>query len=86
MEQSATPAAGRVEGEAVTRKRVRLELTVHPLTDQRLKNLCDRFTSNKGRVVDKLVECLYAAYLHKKQYCITGKPCKIELTDLPDVF
>ena len=44
------------------------------------------FASNKGRVVDKLVECLSAAYSHKKQYCITGRPCKIELTDLPDVF
>lgn len=70
----------------MTRKRVRLELTVHPLTDTRLEALCDQFTSSKGRVVDKLVECLHAAYEHKKQYCITGKPCKIELTDLPDVF
>lgn len=71
---------------AMTRKRVRLELTVHPLTDQRLEALCAQFASNKGRVVDKLVECLHAAYLHKKQYCISGRPCKIELTDLPDVF
>lgn len=78
MESGATPA--------VTRKRVRLELTVHPLTDQRLEALSASFASNKGRVVDKLVECLHAAYLHKKQYCITGRPCKIELTDLPDVF
>lgn len=74
------------EQPGVTRKRVRLQLTVHPLTDQRLEALCATFASNKGRVVDKLVECLHAAYLHKKQYCITGRPCKIELTDLPDVF
>lgn len=78
MAESATPA--------VTRKRVRLELTVHPLTDQRLAALCDRFASNKGRVVDKLVECLYQAYEHQHQFCITGKPCKIELKDLPDVY
>jgi hypothetical protein len=65
---------------------VRLELTVHPLTDQRLAGLCERFASNKGRVVDKLVECLFSAYEHGKQYCITGRPCKIELTDLPGVF
>jgi hypothetical protein len=78
MEATATPA--------MTRKRVRLELTVHPLTDQRLEALCVQFTSTKGRVVDKLVECLHAAYLHKKQMCITGRPCKIELTDLPDVY
>lgn len=71
---------------AVTRKRVRLQLTVHPLTDQRLEALCDRFASNKGRIVDKLVECLHAAYKAQRQYCITGKPCKIDLRDLPDVF
>lgn len=74
------------EGSAVTRKRVRLQLTVHPLTDHRLEVLCEKFASNKGRVVDKLVECLHAAYQGRKQYCITGRPCKIELTDLPDVF
>lgn len=74
------------EGSAVTRKRVRLQLTVHPLTDTRLEELCATFASNKGRVVDKLVECLAAAYRGRKQYCITGRPCKIELTDLPDVF
>jgi malonyl CoA-acyl carrier protein transacylase len=71
---------------AVTRKRLRLQLTVHPLTDQRLNALCDRFATNKGRLVDKLVECLHAAYLARRQYCITGKPCKVDLTDLPDVF
>lgn len=74
------------ERPVVTRKRVRLQLTVHPLTDERLEALCARFASNKGRVVDKLVECLAAAYKGGKQYCITGRPCKIELTDLPDVF
>ena len=73
-------------GPCVTRKRVRLELTVHPLTDQRLEALCGQFASNKGRVIDKLVECLHAAYISKKQYCISGRPCKIDLTDLPDVF
>jgi hypothetical protein len=63
-----------------------LELTVHPLTDQRLEALCVQHASTKGRIVDKLVEVLHAAYLHKKQYCISGRPCKIELTDLPDVL
>jgi hypothetical protein len=63
-----------------------LELTVHPLTDQRLEALCALFASNKGRVVDKLVECLHGAYNTKRQYCISGRPCKIDLVDLPDVF
>jgi hypothetical protein len=68
------------------RKRVRLQLTVHPKTDARLGLLSERFASNKGRIVDKLVECLAASYAAGKQYCITGKPCKVDLTDLPDVF
>lgn len=71
---------------AIVRKRVRLQLTVHPKTDARLGQLSETFASNKGRIVDKLVECLAAAYQAKKQYCITGKPCKVDLTDLPDVF
>ena len=74
------------ETPCVTRKRVRLELTVHPLTDQRLADLCAKFASNKGRVVDKLVECLHASYSAGKQYCVSGRPCKWDLTDLPDVF
>jgi len=71
---------------AYVRKRQRLQLTVHPLTDQRLDALAERFATNKGRIVDKLVECLHAAYSARRQYCITGKPCKVDLTDLPDVF
>jgi hypothetical protein len=75
-----------VETPCVTRKRVRLELTVHPLTDQRLGDLSTKFASNKGRLVDKLVEVLYASYSRGKQYCISGRPCKWDLTDLPDVL
>lgn len=70
----------------VTRKRVRLQLTVHPLTDQRLDELASKFASNKGRLVDKLVECLSAAYATGRQHCISGKPCKVDLTDLPTVY
>lgn len=66
--------------------RVRLQLTVHPKTDQRMTELCQRFTTSKGRLVDKLVECLDASYAAGKQYCVTGRPCKIELTDLPSVY
>ena len=73
-------------GPSVTNKRVRLQVTVHPLTDTRMDGLCDRFATSKGRLIDKLVECLSAAYQGRKQFCITGRPCKIELTDLPDVF
>jgi len=66
--------------------RVRLQVTVHPRTDARMTGLCQRFATSKGRLIDKLVECLDASYGAGKQYCITGRPCKIELTDLPAVF
>lgn len=69
-----------------TRKRQRMQITVHPRTEVRLNALADRFATSNGRIVDKLVECLDAAYAHSKQYCITGKPCKVDLTDLPEVF
>jgi len=75
-----------VTGAAMVRKRIRLQLTVHPLTDQRLMQLADQMATNKGRLVDKLVECLAAAYSSGRQHCITGKPCKIDLIDLPTVF
>lgn len=71
---------------AYVRKRIRLQLTVHPLTDERLVSLAERFATNKGRLVDKLVEALFAAYRLGRQHCITGKPCKVDLTDLPDVY
>lgn len=79
-------SAGTAERLPENRKRVRLQLTVHPKTDARLGLLAERFASNKGRLVDKLVECLAAAYASGKQHCISGKACKIDLTDLPDVF
>lgn len=76
----------RMERDATGLGRVRLQVTVHPKTDERMRALCDRFTTSKGRLIDKLVECLDASYSAGKQYCITGRPCKIELTDLPSVF
>jgi hypothetical protein len=71
---------------AVIRQRQRIQLTVHPRTVVRLEALCERFATNKGRIVDKLVECLDEAYRTGRQHCISGKPCKVDLTDLPEVY
>jgi hypothetical protein len=71
---------------AVIRQRQRIQLTVHPRTVVRLEALCERFATNKGRIVDKLIECLDQAYKTGRQHCISGKPCKVDLTDLPEVF
>lgn len=74
------------EQAAVIRQRQRIQLTVHPRTVVRLEALCVKFATNKGRIVDKLIECLDAAYRTGRQHCISGKPCKVDLTDLPEVF
>jgi hypothetical protein len=71
---------------AVTRRRQRIQLTVHPQTDVLLLELCERFATNKGRLVDKLVECLSCAYKSGRQRCVTGAACKLDLTDLPQVY
>jgi hypothetical protein len=74
------------ETAAVIRQRQRIQLTVHPRTVVRLESLCEKFATNKGRIVDKLIECLDQAYKTGRQHCISGKPCKVDLTDLPEVF
>jgi hypothetical protein len=51
-----------------------------------LVELCERFATNKGRIVDKLVQTVHQAYKVGRQHCISGKPCKVDLTDLPEVF
>jgi hypothetical protein len=71
---------------AVIRHRQRIQLTVHPRTVVRLEALCERFATHKGRIVDKLIECLDQAYKTGRQHCISGKPCKVDLTDLPEVY
>jgi hypothetical protein len=71
---------------AVIRQRQRIQLTVHPRTVVRLEAMCLKFATNKGRIVDKLIECLDQAYRTGRQHCISGKPCKVDLTDLPEVF
>ncbi len=74
------------EQPCITKKRVRLQLTVAPVADQRLERLAGILSSNKGRLIDKLTECLDQAYTTGRQHCITGRPCKLDLTDLPQVF
>lgn len=71
---------------APIRQRQRIQLTVHPRTVVRLEELCERFTTHKGRIVDKLVEGLAEAYKTGKQHCVSGTPCKLDLTNLPEVF
>lgn len=59
---------------------------MHPATLDRLENLCGRFETSRGRIVDKLVLALWTAYNTGKLTCVHGQACRIDRTDLPDVF
>ena len=73
-------------GAAPTRKRVRLQITVHPLTEVRLATFSERFRLTYGRMIDKWVAAVDTAYQQGRRVCIDGRPCKLDLTDLPEVW
>lgn len=70
----------------VNRRRQHLALTCHLETIAKLDQLCVRFSSTRGRVVDRLVETLHRAYASGNLVCIHGQPCQIGRKDLPEVF
>lgn len=68
------------------RIRVHLAVTVHQDTVDRLEELCGRFASTRGRVIDRVIEVLHTAYTSGTVHCIHGQPCSINRKDLPQVF
>jgi len=68
------------------RKRIRLTVSVHPDTDTRLADLCQRFTLPRGQVIDRLVDAMARAYQTGKQHCVTGAECPHNRADLPAVL
>ena len=68
------------------RKRLKLGLTVHPRTLDRLAVMADRLGTNRGRIVDRLVESFAAAYEDGIVRCIHGQVCTIGRKDLPTVL
>jgi hypothetical protein len=68
------------------RWRLRATISVHPNTLLQLDELCEKFRTNRGRLVDKMVETLAAAYRQKRMVCVTGGLCTINRTDLPEVL
>jgi hypothetical protein len=48
--------------------------------------LCDKFRTNRGRLIDKMVESVSASYRDGRMRCITGGACTINRTDLPEVL
>lgn len=68
------------------RWRLRATISVHPSTLRRLDDLCEKFRTNRGRLVDKLVETVDSAYKDGRLRCVTGSACTINRTDLPEVL
>jgi hypothetical protein len=68
------------------RWRLRATISVHPTTLRSLDDLCDKFRTNRGRLIDKMVETVSAAYKDGRMRCITGSACTINRVDLPEVL
>lgn len=66
--------------------RLRATISVHPTTLVAMDELCEKFRTNRGRLMDKLVESVHAAYRDGRMRCITGGICTIARTDLPEVL
>ena len=83
MLQTETPQSPIPPGQ---RWRLRATISVHPSTLVALDDLCEKFRTNRGRLVDKLVETLSASYKDGRVRCIFGSACTINRTDLPEVL
>jgi len=81
--QSTTPAPKPGPGD---RWRLRATISVHPSTLVALDDLCKRFRTTRGRLVDKMVESVSAGYKDGRMRCITGGLCALNRTDLPEVL
>jgi hypothetical protein len=68
------------------RWRLRATISVHPSTLVALDALCERFRTNRGRLLDKVIESVSASYKDGRMRCITGSACTINRTDLPEVL
>jgi hypothetical protein len=87
VEQDLTkPVTGFQPGPATFRRRQHMALTCHQDTLDRLDVLCGRWSTTRGRVVDRLVEILSRAYESGVLHCIHGQPCQLNRKDLPGIF
>jgi len=68
------------------RWRLRATISVHPATLRSLDDLCKKFRTNRGRLIDKMVESVSASYKDGRMRCITGGLCTLNRTDLPEVL
>lgn len=68
------------------RWRLRATISVHPSTLVSLDDLCAKFRTNRGRLVDKMVETLNSTYKDGRRRCFDGAVCTMNRADLPDVL
>ena len=68
------------------RWRLRATISVHPSTLVALDALCEQFRTNRGRLIDKMVETVHTAYSDGRMRCFTGGLCTLNRTDLPKVL
>ena len=68
------------------RWRLRATISVHPTTLVNLDALCEMFRTNRGRLIDKMVETVHTAYSDGRMRCFTGGLCTLNRTDLPKVL
>jgi len=59
---------------------------VHEDTLGRLDELAEKFATSRGKILDKVVMVLHAAYREKKVLCIHGAVCVAGRTDLPEIY
>jgi hypothetical protein len=77
---------GEPKPQAGERWRLRATISVHPTTLVTLDALCQRMRTNRGRLIDKMVETVAAAYKDGRMRCFTGGLCTLNRTDLPEVL
>jgi len=68
------------------RWRLRATISVHPSTLRSLDDLCNQMRTNRGRLIDKMVETVHSAYADGHMRCFTGGLCTMNRTDLPTVL
>jgi len=68
------------------RWRMRATISVHPSTLRSMDDLCNQMRTNRGRLIDKMVETVHSAYADGRMRCFTGGLCSLNRTDLPTVL
>lgn len=67
-------------------RRVKMGLSVHPDTVDRLAALGMRFSLSRGMIVDRLVLAMANEYRTGYCHCAHGERCRFDRTEIPEVL